>query len=258
MILKPARLLLALLAAVALPALAQNVATVNGKVIPAERMEQVVKQVVAQGKQPDSPQLRALIKQDLIGREVMIQQADKQGYGLRSDVKAQIENTRQSIIINALLASYIGKHPVSEAEVKVQYDAYKAQAGDQEYHARHILVATEAEAKEIIAKLKAGAKFEDLAKASKDGSAANGGDLGWASATSFVKPFSDAMVGLKNGQFTETPVPTQFGFHVIKLEESRAAKVPSFDEVKGRIAESLQQKKIVEFRESLLKKAKIQ
>ena len=257
MILKPARLLLVLLAVAAMPVLAQNVATVNGKAIPTARLEQIVKQVVAQGKQGDSPQLREAIKKDLIGREVLIQAADKQGFGTQADVKAQVENARQSIIINAMLADYVKKNPVKDADIKAEYDRYKAQAGDKEYHARHILVATEAEAKDIIAKLKAGAKFEELAKASKDGSAANGGDLDWASANSYVKPFSDALVALKNGQITETPVKTQFGYHVIRLEDSRAAKIPTLEEVKGQVAESLQQKKLGQFREELLKKAVI-
>ena len=258
MILKPARLLLALIAVVAAPAFAQNVATVNGKAIPASKVETIVKQVVAQGKQTDSPQLREAIKKDLIGREVLIQEADKQGVGTRADVKAALENTRQSIIINAMLADYVKKNPVSDADIKAEYDKYKAQVGDKEYHARHILVETEQQAKDIIAKLKAGGKFEELAKQSKDGSANNGGDLDWAAASSYVKPFSDAMVALKDGQITETPVKTQFGYHVIKLEGSRAAKLPSLDEVKGQVAEALTQKKVAAFREELVKKAKIQ
>jgi peptidyl-prolyl cis-trans isomerase C len=258
MIFKPARLLIALLAVAAIPALAQNVATVNGKAIPAARVDQLVKQVVAQGKQPDSPQLREAIKRDLIGREVLIQEADKQGYGTRPEIKAQLENARQSFIINAMLADYIKKNPVKDADIKAEYDKYKAQVGDKEYHARHILVATEAEAKDLIAKLKAGGKFEELAKVSKDGSGANGGDLDWANAGSYVKPFSDAMVALKKGEITETPVKTQYGFHVIKLEDSRPAKVPSLDEVKGQIGEALQQKKVAALRDELLKKAKIQ
>ena len=254
MILKPALLVLL---AVAMPVLAQNVATVNGKPIPGSRVDQVVKQLVAQGKQADTPQLREAIKNDLIGREVLIQAADKQGIGLLPDVKAQLENARQSIIINAMLADYVKKNPVKDADIKAEYDKFKSQVGDKEYHARHILVATEAEAKDIIAKLKGGAKFEELAKGSKDGSAANGGDLDWASAASYVKPFSDAMVALKKGQITETPVQTQFGYHVIKLEDSRAAKIPSLAEVKGKVAESLQQKKLAMFREELMSKAKI-
>ena len=259
MIVKPARLLLAMTAMVALPSFAQNVATVNGKPIPAAKVDQVVKQVVAQGKATDSPQLREAIKKDLIGREVLIQEADKQGVGTRPDVKSAIDNARQSIIINAMLADYIKKNPVKDAEIKAEYDKYKAQMGDKEYHARHILVGTEDEAKQIIAKLKGGAKFEDLAKQSKDpGSAANGGDLDWASPGSFVPEFSKAMTSLQKGQITETPVKTQYGFHVIKLEDVRAAKIPPLEEVKQQVAESLQQRKLAAFREELLKKAKIQ
>ena len=258
MILKPARLILALVAVVAIPAFAQNVATVNGKAIPSSRVDQVVKQVVAQGKQADSPQLREAIKKDLIGREVLIQEADKQGYGTRPEVKSQIDNARQSIIINALLADYVKKNPVKDAEIKAEYDKFKAQAGDKEYHARHILVATEAEAKDIIAKLKGGAKFEELAKTSLDGSAANGGDLDWASPASYVPEFSKAMVALKKGEITQTPVQSQFGWHVIKLEDTRPAKVPPFEEVKQQVTEQLQQRKLAAFREDLMKKAKIQ
>jgi peptidyl-prolyl cis-trans isomerase C len=259
MIVKPARLLLAMTAMVALPSFAQNVATVNGKPIPAAKVDQVVKQVVAQGKATDSPQLREAIKKDLIGREVLIQEADKQGVGTRPDVKNAIDNARQSIIINAMLADYIKKNPVKDADIKAEYDKYKAQMGDKEYHARHILVATEDEAKQIIAKLKGGAKFEDLAKQSKDpGSAANGGDLDWASPASFVPEFSKAMTSLQKGQITETPVKTQYGFHVIKLEDVRAAKIPPLEEVKQQVAESLQQRKLAAFREELMKKAKIQ
>jgi peptidyl-prolyl cis-trans isomerase C len=259
MIVKPARLLLAMTAMVALPSFAQNVATVNGKPIPAAKVDQVVKQVVAQGKATDSPQLREAIKKDLIGREVLIQEADKQGVGTRPDVKNAIDNARQSIIINAMLADYIKKNPVKDADIKAEYDKYKAQVGDKEYHARHILVGTEDEAKQIIAKLKGGAKFEDLAKQSKDpGSAANGGDLDWASPASFVPDFSKAMTSLQKGQITETPVHTQFGWHVIKLEDVRPAKVPPLEEVKQQVAESLQQRKLAAFREELMKKAKIQ
>jgi peptidyl-prolyl cis-trans isomerase C len=259
MIVKPARLLLAMTAMVALPSFAQNVATVNGKPIPAAKVDQVVKQVVAQGKATDSPQLREAIKKDLIGREVLIQEADKQGIGTRPEVKNAIDNARQSIIINAMLADYIKKNPVKDADIAAEYNKYKSQVGDKEYHARHILVGTEDEAKAIIAKLKGGAKFEDLAKQSKDpGSAQNGGDLDWASPANFVPEFSKAMTSLQKGAITETPVKTQFGYHVIKLEDTRAAKIPPLEEVKQQVAEQLQQRKLAAFREQLMAKAKIQ
>lgn len=258
MMLKPARLLLVLVAMAAAPAFAQNVATVNGKPIPAAKVEQIVKQVVAQGKQTDSPQLREAIKKDLIAREVMIQEADKQGFGTRAEVKQALENARQSIVINAMLADYVRKNPVKDTDAKAEYDKYKAQMGDKEYHVRHILVATEDEAKAIIAKLKTGAKFEELAKQSKDSSAANGGDLDWINPANYVPEFSKAMVALQKGAITDTPVKTQYGYHVIKLEDTRAAKIPPFEEVKQQVTESMQQRKLQAFREELMKKAKIQ
>jgi peptidyl-prolyl cis-trans isomerase C len=258
MTLKPARLLMILLAAAAFPAMAQNLAVVNGKPVPSSRADAMIKQLAAQGQQ-DSPQLRSMVKEELINREILIQEADKLGLGNSPDVKSQLDIARQSIVIRALVADYLKKHPVTDAEVKTEYDKFKSQAGDKEYRARHILVDKEEDAKGIIAKLKGGAKFEDLAKQSKDpGSAANGGDLDWASPASYVKPFSDALVGLQKGQVTETPIKTQFGYHVIKLEDVRAAKIPALEEVKPQIAESLQQKKLQAYQEDLRKKAKIQ
>lgn len=260
MMLKPARLMFALVAMAAAPAFAQNAATVNGKPIPAAKIDQMVKQVVAQGKQTDSPQLREAIKRDLIGREVLIQEADKQGMGTKPDVKAALDNARQSIIINAMLADFVKKNPIKEADIKAEYDRLKAAAvGEKEYRARHILVPTEEEAKGLIAKLKSGSKFEDLAKAhSKDGSAANGGDLDWASPGNYDADFSKGMVALQKGAITDTPVKSQYGYHVIKLEDTRAAKIPSFDEAKKELGEQMQQRKLQGFREDLMKKAKVQ
>ncbi|MFJ3054344.1 peptidylprolyl isomerase [Herbaspirillum sp. NPDC087042] len=255
---KPARLLVLLFAIASIPAFAQNLAVVNGKAIPSSRADLMIKQMTAQG-QPDSPQLRGAVKEELINREILMQEADKQGLANSTDVKNQLELARQSIVIRALIADYLKKNPVSDADIKAEYDKFKAQAGDKEYHARHILEDKKEDAEAIIAKLKAGTKFEDLAKQSKDtGSAANGGDLDWATPASFVKPFSDAMVALKKGDVTQTPVQTQFGWHVIKLEDVRPAKVPTLDEVKPQIAEALQQKKLQAYQEQLRGKAKVQ
>ena len=258
MTLKPARLFVLLLTAATLPVMAQNIAVVNGKPIPSSRADLMVKQAAAQG-QADSPDLRKLVKDELITREVLVQEADKLGLGNSAEVRNQLEIARQSLVIRALVGDFVKKHPVSDAEVKAEYDRFKATAGDKEYRARHILVEKEDDAKAIIAKLKGGAKFEELAKQSKDpGSAANGGDLDWASPASYVKPFSDAMVGLQKGAITETPVKTQFGYHVIKLEDVRTAKIPTMEEVKPQITESLQQKKLQEYQQELRAKAKIQ
>lgn len=256
--LKSAGLMVMLAASAALPVHAQNVAIVNGKAIPTARVDAMVKQMVQQG-QKDSPEMRSMIKDELINREVLAQEADRQGIANRPEVKNQIDLARQSIMIRALAQEYLAKNPVKDEEMKAEYDKFKAQSSGKEYHARHILVEKEDEAKAIIGKLKGGAKFEELAKASKDpGSAGQGGDLGWAPADAFVKPFSDAMVGLKSGEFTQAPVQTQFGFHVIKLDDVRDAQLPGFDEVKGQIAESLQQQKLQNFQQDLKKKAKIQ
>jgi len=259
---KPAKALVAplfaLIAAAAIPAMAQNIAVVNGKPIPSSRADVMVKQLASQG-QADTPQLRSAVKDELINREILMQEADKQGLNNSADVKAQLELARQSIVIRSLIGDFVKKHPVSDDDIKAEYDKFRAQAGDKEYHVRHILVDNEDLAKSIIAKLKAGTKFEDLAKQSKDpGSAANGGDLDWATPASFVKPFSDAMVGLKKGEITETPVKTQFGYHVIRLDDVRPAKVPTLEEVKPQITEALQQRKLQAYQEELRKKAKIQ
>ena len=255
---KPARLLLALIAVSAMPAFAQNVAVVNGKAISMARVDATVKQVEAQGQQKDSPELREMIKKDLIAREVMMQEAVKQGYDKSDVVKQQLDAARQSLVVSAMMRDYAGKNKVSDAEIKAEYDRYKAQAGDKEYRVRHILLETDAEAKAVITKLKGGAKFEELAKTSKDqGSAANGGDLDWATPSSFPKEFSDAFVALQKGGVTQAPVQTSNGFHVIKLDDTRAAKLPSMEEVKPQIAEQLTQKKLQAYQEQLAKKAVI-
>jgi peptidyl-prolyl cis-trans isomerase C len=256
---KPARLLLALLAVAAMPAFAQNLAVVNGKAIPSARADAVVKQVIAQGQQPDSPQLRDAVKKDLIAREVMMQEAVKQGFEKDATVKSQLEVARQTIVINALVRDYMSKNPIKDADIQAEYARYKTQAGDKEYHVRHILVGTDAEAKAVIAKLKGGAKFEELAKTSKDtGTAATGGDLDWAAPASFPKVFSDAFVGLQKGAITETAVQTPNGFHIIKLDDTRPTKLPPLAEVKGQIEEALQQKKLQMYQEAMVSKAKVQ
>jgi len=255
--LRSARLIAASLAFAALPVLAQNLATVNGKAVPSSRADAIVKQMVAQG-QKDTPQLRAMIKDELIMREILLQEAGKKGLTSNADVKEQIENARQMIIINALRADYLSKHPISDADVKAEYDRYKQLAGETDYRVRHILLATEAEAKDVISKLKGGASFEELAKQSKDvGSAANGGDLDWGNPGKYVKAFSDAMVKLSKGQFTESPVKTEFGFHVIKLEDTRSSKFPPFEEIKQQVAKSVMERKLKGYHESLIKNAKI-
>jgi peptidyl-prolyl cis-trans isomerase C len=256
---KPARLLLPLIAIAVSPAFAQNLAVVNGKPIPSSRADAVVKQVVAQGQGTDSPQLRDAVKKDLIAREVMMQEAVKEGYDKNPEVKLALENARQTIVVNALAQEYISKHPVSDADIKAEYDRFTKQTGDKEYHVRHIVLGTEDEAKAVIAKLKGGAKFEDLAKQSKDtGTANNGGDLDWASPSSFPPEFAAGFTNLQKGAITETPVKTAVGYHVIKLDDVRPAKLPTLEEVKPQIADALKQQKLAAYQEEMVKKAKVQ
>ncbi|XYJ08574.1 peptidylprolyl isomerase [Telluria sp. B2] len=257
---KPARLLLALIAVIAAPAFAQNLAVVNGKAIPTSRVDAIVKQVVAQGQGQDSPQLREMIKKQLIEREVLMQEAIKQGYDKKPEVRQALDSTRQAIVVSQLARDYIAKNPVTDAEIKAEYDRYaKTQAAEKEYHVRHILVEKEDEAKAIIAKLKGGAKFEELAKQSKDtGSANNGGDLDWATPSAFPPEFAAGFTKLQKGGITETPVKTGAGYHVIKVDDTRAVKVPALEEIKPQIAESLTQQKLASYQEEMVKKAKVQ
>jgi peptidyl-prolyl cis-trans isomerase C len=241
----PSRLALSLLAAfVAIPAFAQTVATVNGTAIPQARADVMIAEQKTQGA-PDSDQLRNAVKEELVRREVLAQEARKKGMEKSGSVTAQIELARQAVLIRAYLQDYVKAHPVTEADVKAEYEKIKSQLGDKEYKARHILVEKEEEAKAIIARLDKGEKFDELAKQSKDpGSKDKGGDLGWANPAGFVKPFSEALVKLEKGKYSATPVKTEFGYHVIKVEDSRALKAPTYDEVKPQLKQRLEQQSV--------------
>jgi peptidyl-prolyl cis-trans isomerase C len=237
---------------------AQNIAVVNGKPVPKAREDAWVEQLKKQGQQ-DSPQLRQQVKEQLIQREVFMQEVAKRGLAEKPDVKFQLEVQRQNALIQALMRDEITKTPVTDEQVKAAYEEQKKTAGSKEYKARHILVESEAEAKDITAQLKKGAKFEDLAKKSKDpGSAQKGGELDWAGAGAYVKPFSDAMTKLEKGQMTEAPVQSQFGWHVIRVDDVREAQFPPLEQVAPQIREALQQQKVAAFAEQLRKGAKIQ
>jgi len=162
------------------------------------------------------------------------------------------------VLINTLFQNFIKSHPISDADAQAEYNKIKAEQSGQEYDARHILVDSEDEAKKLIAQIKAGSKFEDVAKkSSKDtGSAENGGDLGWSKPGNYVPEFATALQGLKKGQMTDTPVKTQFGYHIIRLEDTRTAQFPSFDEVKDKVKQQLEQVKLQEYQEKLRKAAK--
>jgi peptidyl-prolyl cis-trans isomerase C len=240
-------------------AMAQNVAIVNGKAVPTSRVDLLAKQVEASGR-PVTEEVRAQIKEEVVLREIFMQEAQKRGVAASEDYKNQMELARQTIMIRGLFADFQKKNPVSDADLKAEYDKFTAANGGKEYRARHILVEKEDEAKDIIKSIKGGAKFEDIAKkSSKDpGSGANGGDLDWANAASYVTEFSEAMITLDKGQMTETPVKSQFGWHIIRVDDVRQAKLPPFEELKPQIAQQMEQQKLAEFQKSLREKAKVQ
>lgn len=236
----------------------KSAAMVNGVSIPQSRVDFRVKAATSQG-QADSPELRNMIKEDMINLEVLVQEAAKAGIDKNSDVLQQIELSRQQVLAGAYMQDYMKNHPVGEEQLKQEYEKRKAKIGDKEYNVRHILVETEAEAKDIIAKLGKKEKFEKLAAKSKDaGSAAQGGSLGWAPPVNYVAPFADAMVALKKGEYTKAPVQTQFGWHVIKLDDIRDMKVPPFEEVKQQLQQNLQQQLVKKLVGELRAKARVE
>lgn len=249
----------ALVAMLAVPALAQNLAVVNGKPVPSSRIQALKQQVEASGR-PVTPEVLAQIKEELIAREIFMQEAKKRGLDASDEYKTQLELARQTLLIRQLFADYQKQNPVTDADIKAEYDKFAAANGGKEYRARHILVEKEDEALALIAQIKKGGSFEDLAKkASKDpGSGANGGDLDWAAAASYVPEFSAAMVKLDKGQMTDTPVKSQFGFHIIRVDDVREAQLPKLEEVKPQISQQLQQQKLSAYQDTLRSKAKIQ
>ena len=240
---------------------AQNIAVVNGKPVPKARVDAILDQVKKQAStrnQPLPPNIEVLVRDKVVTDEILSQEAERRGLGNSADFKSQMELARQSLLIGLLSNDLDKKSAVSDADVQKEYDKFKAQASGTEYRARHILVEKEDDAKTLIAQLKGGAKFEDLAKKnSKDpGSAENGGDLDFAAPSSYVPEFSQAMAKLKKGEFTDVPVKTQFGFHIIKLEDTREAKFPPIAEVKPQIQQRLAQQKAAALRDELRAKAK--
>jgi peptidyl-prolyl cis-trans isomerase C len=249
----------ALLCTLSTQVLAQNVAIVNGKAIPTARVEALSQQVARSGRQV-TPEVQAQIKDEVIAREIFLQEAQKQGLEASADYKSQMELARQTILIRELFMTFQKNNVVTDAEVKAEYDKFAAANGGKEYRARHILVEKEDAAKAIIAQLKKGGKFEEIAKkSSKDpGSGANGGDLDWAPASNYVAEFAEALLSLSKGKITETPVKTQFGYHIIRLDDVRDAQLPKLEDVKAQISEQLTQQKLIKFQEDLRAKAKIE
>ena len=249
----------AVLGSMALPVFAQNIAIVNGKAVPKERADALKQQVEKSGR-PVTPDIDSQIKEEVIAREIFMQEAQKRGLEASADYKTQLEMARQAILIRELFANYQKTNPVTDAEIQAEYDKFVAANSGKEYKASHILVEKEADAKAIIASIKKGAKFADIAKKqSKDpGSGAKGGDLDWANPASYVSEFTEALIKLQKGQMTNTPVKTQFGWHVIRLDDVRQAELPKLEEVKPQVAQQLQQQKLAKFQEDLRAKAKVE
>ena len=248
-----------LLAVLAPAALAQNVAIVNGKAIPKARVDALAEQMQRSGR-PVTPEMQGQIKDEVIAREIFMQEAQVRGLDATEDFKTQMELARQAILIRELFGDFQKKNPVTDKAIQAEYDKFVAANGGKEFRARHILVESEDEAKAIVKSIKGGAKFEDIAKKqSKDpGSGANGGDLDWAAAASYVTEFSEAMVKLDKGQMTETPVKTQFGWHVIRVDDVRQAQLPKFEEVKPQVLQQMQQQQLSEYQRNLREKAKVE
>jgi peptidyl-prolyl cis-trans isomerase C len=232
---------------------------VNDVAIPQARVDFRVKTAVATQGQTDTPELRKMIREDLINLEVLAQEAGRLGLDKEPDIAQQIDIARESVLASALVQDMVKNKPISDEQLHQEYDRLKTSLGGKEYNARHILVGSEAEAKAIIAQLGKKGKFEKLAaEKSKDtGSANQGGSLGWNVPSSFVQPFAQALSNLKKGEYTKEPVQSEFGWHIIKLDDVRDMKMPSFDELKPQISQRLQQQTIQEAVAALRAKAKI-
>jgi len=256
-----ASLLLSTGIALPLAAQAQNIAIVNGKPVPKARADAFIKLIQKQASQQGQqlpPDVDQRVRDKLVMDEIISQEAERRGLSATPDYKVQMEQARQALLGQALREDFSKKNVVSDSDIQSEYDKFKAQSSGTEYRARHILVEKEDEAKALIKQINGGASFEDLAKKnSKDpGSGANGGDLDFAAAGSYVPEFSQAMVKLKKGELTQEPVKTQFGYHIIKLEDTRQAQFPPIDEVKPQIKQRLEQQKLGAFLEDLRAKAK--
>jgi peptidyl-prolyl cis-trans isomerase C len=249
------------LAALPLAAQAQNVAIVNGKPVPKTRVDAIIKQVQEQAAKQGQqlpPDLEARVRDKVVMDEIFTQEAEKRGLTSGSEYKQKMEQARQTVLTQLLTQDFAKKNTVSDADVKADYEKFKAQSAGTEYRARHILVEKEDDAKALIAQIKGGASFEELAKKnSKDpGSGANGGDLDFAAPGSYVPEFSQAMVKLKKGEMTQEPVKSQFGYHIIRLDDTREAQFPPFDDVKGQLKQRMEQQRVGAFVEEIRAKAK--
>ena len=235
------------------------VATVNGTAIARARLDFVLRQQAARGA-PDNEQTRAAAREDLINREIVAQEAARAGTAKKQDVQLQLDMARQEVLVGAFLSEYLRTHAVTDADVQQEYDRARTQTGTTEYRARHILVENEEEAKKLIAELKKGGKFDELARKSSkdDGTRERGGELDWNVPAAYDKAFADAMLKLEKGQITSEPVRSRFGYHVIQLEDTRAVNFPPLAQVKAQIQQNLNRQKVEQLIRDLRAKAKVE
>ena len=232
---------------------------VNGVTIPQSRIDMMNKELTASG-QPDTPERQKAVREELINREVLVQAAQKRGLDKNAEVAAQMEMARQAVLVRALFENEVKANPITDLDLQKQYEDFKKSMGENEYKVRHILVDKEDDAKAIIVELGKGGDFAKLAKdKSKDpGSKDNGGDLDWGPSARYVKPFADAVMKLKKGELTTSPVKTDFGYHVIRLDDVRPLKVPAFDELKEQFRQRAQQQQVQKLVMELRSKAKVE
>ncbi len=245
--------------AVASTPVAGNLAIVNGKAIPLTRLEAFIAEVGKSGT-PITAEIKNKIKEELIKREMFAQEADRKGLGNTDEFKLQIESARQQLLIRQYFTDYQKNNKITDADVKAEYDRFLKTNSGKEYKAHHILVEKEADAKATLVSLKKGEKFDVLAKKiSKDtGSGVKGGELDWANPANYVPEFSAALIKLAKGQTTEVPVKTQFGYHIIRLDDVRTAQLPKMEELKPQIMQELMQQRIAKLEQDLRAKSKIE
>jgi len=252
---------LTLACAFAAPLSAKTMMTINGQDISQEEFDSFIELIVGQGA-TDTPELRERVKEELIVRTVAVQEAERQGIDKTPEVQQELNLARQGILVRALLEEYIQNHPISDEQVETEYKKLKEQGEQQkEFKVRHILVEAEDEAKQLLADIKDGKlSFEDAAKEHSidPGSKANGGDLGWAPSTNYVAPFAEAVEGLKVGALSDAPVQSQFGWHIIELQDERVPEFPALDDVKSQVKELLRQEQLSDYQDELLSSAKVE
>ena len=232
---------------------------VNGVTIPQSRIDAMNKELNLQG-QPDNAERQQAVREELVNREILAQAAQKRGLDKNPDIAAQMDMARQAVLVRALFESEVKAHPITDADLQKQYEQFKGSMGTNEYKVAHILVDKEEDAKSIIDQLNKGGDFAKLAKEkSKDpGSKDNGGDLDWGPSARYVKPFADAVTSQPKGKVSAAPVKTDFGYHVIRVDDVRPLKVPEFAELKEQFRQRAQQQQIQKMVMDLRQKAKVE